>query len=125
MKIIKFAIIAVTICCVFYFSWLNNPNFSKNALVPFWLNNWSNLHGQLRTGLPFIPLGFIFNTYRKKWKFSISGILLCFAVAVIAEFGQFFIPTRFPDTMDIFYAMLGSFIGSIFHHSISKFETKI
>jgi glycopeptide antibiotics resistance protein len=125
LKIIKVILISFFISIIFYFSWLENPNFNKVEIIPSWLNNWSNLHGQLRTCLPFIPLGYILNTYRNKYLFSIRGLFVCFLVICFAEVGQFFIPTRFPDFIDFIFGLLGSFIGIFIHGLINKFETKI
>lgn len=125
MKVIKLVFILLLIIVIFYFSWLKNPNFDHISVIPIWLNNWSNLHGRLRTAVPFIPLGFILNTYRTKWKLSISGILICFMLVVIAELGQYFIPTRYLDIFDVLSGIFGSLLGMLIHLIINSRETKI
>ena len=117
--------ILLLIIVIFFFSWLKNPNFDHISVIPVWLNNWSNLHGRIRTAVPFIPLGFILNTYRKKWKLSISGLLLCLIVLVIAELGQYLIPTRYPDIFDVLFGILGALLGMSIHLIINLRETKI
>jgi len=125
LKVIKLVFILLLIIVIFFFSWLKNPNFDHISVIPVWLNNWSNLHGQLRTSVPFIPLGFLLNTYRKKGLISLTGLFISFIVVVIAELGQFLIPTRYPDLMDVFFGILGSIVGMIFQNIFKKIETKI
>lgn len=93
--------------------------------MPSWLNNWSNLHGQLRTAVPFIPLGFLLNSYSKKWVISLAGLLISFFVVVIAELGQYFIPTRYPDPMDILYGIVGALLGMMIQIIYKKIEAKV
>ena len=83
------------------------------------------MHGQLRTAVPFIPLGFLLNSYKKKWVISLSGLLICFLVVCVAEFGQLFIPTRVPDIIDIFFGLVGSILGMIIQNIIKKIEAKV
>ena len=125
MKFFKVGLVVFFIGGIFVFSWLNSPDFANFPLMPSWLNNWSNLHGQLRTGAPFIPLGFLLNSYSKKWIISLTGLLISFFVVVIAELGQYFIPTRYPDPMDILYGIIGALIGMIFQIIYQKIEVKV
>ena len=125
MKFFKVGLVLVFIGIIFLFSWLNSPDFANVPLMPNWLNNWSNLHGQLRTGAPFIPLGFLLNSYSKKWFISLTGLLISFFVVVIAELGQYFIPTRYPDPMDGFYGIVGALIGMMIQIIYKKIEVKV
>jgi glycopeptide antibiotics resistance protein len=125
LKFFKAGLVLVFIGIIFLFSWLNSPDFANVPLMPNWLNNWSNLHGQLRTGAPFIPLGFLLNSYSKKLAFSLTGLIISFFVVVIAELGQYLIPTRYPDPMDIFYGIIGALIGMIFQIIYKKIEVKV
>lgn len=38
-------------------------------------------------------------------------VTFSFLVVSAAEIGQFFLPNRFPDFIDIFFGLLGSIIG--------------
>ena len=125
MKFFKVGLVLVFIGGIFVFSWLNSPDFANVPLMPNWLNNWSNVHGQLRTGAPFIPLGFLLNSYSKKWSISLIGLLISFFVVVIAELGQYFIPTRYPDPMDVFYGIVGALIGMMIQIIYKKIEVKV
>ena len=125
MKIIKGIIAILFILIIFYLSWLRNPNFERIGFIPKWLNDWSNIHGQLRTAVPFIPLGFLLNTYKKKWIISLTGLLICFLVVCIAEIGQFFIITRVTDTVDIFFGVVGALFGMVLQNIFKKIEIKI
>ncbi len=125
MKFFKVVLVVFFIGGIFVFSWLNSPDFANVPLMPSWLNNWSNLHGQLRTGAPFIPLGFLLNSYSKKWAISLTGLIIIFFVVVIAELGQYFIPTRYPDAMDILYGIIGALLGMMFQIICKKIEVKV
>ena len=125
MKFLKELLVLVFIGIIFLFSWLNSPDFANVPIMPNWLNNWSNLHGQLRTGAPFIPLGFLLNSYSQKWSISLTGLLISFFVVVIAELGQYFIPTRYPDPMDVFYGIVGALIGMMIQITYKKIEVKV
>ena len=113
------------IVLIFICSWLKSPDLGKNLLLPSWLNNWSNIHGQIRTAVPFIPLGFILNTFKKKWIINLLGLLICFLVGCIAEIGQLFIPTRVFDIVDIFFGIIGSLCGMVLQNIFKKIETKV
>ena len=125
MKILKVLTASAIIIIILYLSWLRNPNFDQLSVIPNWLNRWSNLHGQLRTAVPFIPLGFLLNTYKKKWYISLTGFLICLIVVIIAELGQFFIPTRYPDIIDIFFGVLGALLGMVLQNIFQKIEVKV
>ena len=125
MKIVKASIATLFILIIFILSWLKNANFENISFIPNWLNNWSNIHGQLRTAIPFIPLGFLLNTYKKKWIVSLLGLLICFLVVCIAEIGQLLIPTRVFDIVDIFFGIIGSLFGMVLQNIFKKIETKV
>ena len=125
MKFLKVLTASAIIIIIFYLSWVRNPNFDQLSVIPNWLNRWSNLHGQLRTAVPFIPLGFLLNTYKKKWYISLTGFLICLIVVIIAELGQFFIPTRYPDIIDVFFGVLGAVLGMVFQNIFQKIEVKV
>ena len=111
IKKIKAIVIIILIGIIFIFSWLQNPDFKNIYFIPTWLNNWSNDYGRLRTAIPFIPLGFILNTYQKNRIFSINGLLISLFVVVISECGQFFLPARNSDIYDVLFGLLGSILG--------------
>ena len=105
---------------IFYFSWIPDSQFSSETYLPLWLRNWSNSHFNLRTAIPFIGFGFflaacISNKPHSKitnaiviwFKYS----FLAFAVASLAEIGQFFILNRHPDILDVLFAIAGSQLG--------------
>ena len=125
LKIVKVIIVILFILIIFYLSWLKNANFENISLIPKWLNDWSNMHGQLRTAIPFIPLGFLLNTYKKKWIISLTGLAISFLVVCIAEIGQFFIITRVTDMVDIFFGLVGSLFGMVLQNIFNKIETKV
>jgi hypothetical protein len=44
---------------IFYYSWLPDPKLASETYLPAWLLDWSNLHFNLRTAIPFIGFGFL------------------------------------------------------------------
>ena len=120
VKWINIILCSILVIIIFLCSWFKSPDLGTNIFLPDWLNKWSNIHGQIRTAIPFIPLGFLLNTYKKKWIISISGFLICFLVVIIAELGQFLIPTRYPDIFDVLSGLLGAVVGMFFQNLIKK-----
>lgn len=133
-KSIVFAfILCVTV--IFYYSWLPNPGFETETYLPFWLRSWSNTYFNLRTAIPFIPLGYLteawlsipnknFVSKSSLW-FRIKTILIATIVVCLAEGGQYFIKNRNPDSLDIVFGLLGSVTGSICYYLIQKINLLI
>ena len=129
----KIILVVFFICvlAIFYYSWLPDPRFEKEIYLPWWLLNWSNTYFNLRTAVPFVPLGFLLEAYasiptrffivKSKVPFRIRNTLITVVIVLIAEGGQFFIANRHPDITDITFAILGSTFGSILHYFIKSF----
>lgn len=121
-KRVLFSVILV-ILLVFYYSWIPDPRFQNETYLPKWLLNWSNHYYNLRTAIPFVAIGFLLETYRQqislieinqnKKKYFIQNIAFATIIVCIAEGGQFLIHERNPDIMDVFFGILGSWIGGL------------
>jgi len=128
-KVVLLLLILV-IVIVFYFSWLSDPGFASETYLPEWLLNWSNYYYNLRTAVPFLALGFLLEVYNEnntlnkkdnneKWSF-IKNMVIATLIVIIAEGGQFLIQKRSPDLMDVFYGIIGSFIGVLSYNLLKK-----
>jgi len=114
MKVICILILFFCILCVFYFSWLPNPSFVNQSYLPRWLVYWADVYVQLRTAIPFLPIGFLCQYIFKPTSFfTFKGFVLALIVVALAEIGQFFLPYRFPDWMDVFYGLAGALVGML------------
>jgi glycopeptide antibiotics resistance protein len=121
-KRVLFSVIFV-ILLVFYYSWIPDSRFQNETYLPKWLLNWSNHYYNLRTAIPFVAIGFLLETYRQqislieinqnKKKYFIQNIGFATIIVCIAEGGQFLIHERNPDIMDVFFGILGSWIGGL------------
>ncbi|MBC7846300.1 MAG: VanZ family protein [Flavobacterium sp.] len=121
-KIVLFLLLLV-IAAVFYFSWLTDPSLESETYLPKWLKNWSNENYNLRTAIPFIVVGFLLEVYTQHLssnKFNhdknsnfMQNLGIATIIVCIAEGGQFLIQKRNPDLMDVFFGILGSFIGGL------------
>lgn len=110
---------------IFYYSWLPDPKLASETYLPAWLLDWSNLHFNLRTAIPFIGFGFLLEMWgatssqmkntKEKVLGSLFHILLAAVIVSLAELGQCFIIKRIPDSMDILYGILGSVLGSVLY----------
>lgn len=112
---------------VFYLSWLPNPDFKAHWYFPSWLTQWTNKHGQLRTAVPFILLGFIiefFLTSRTQVQQRLLIWLGLLLIVTLAEVGQLFLPNRHFDWMDIFYGGAGAALGMIGSNQLAKLFQK-
>ncbi len=128
----KIVLFIFVIAAVFYFSWLPDPSFKDETYLPKWLLKWSDHYYNLRTAIPFLVVGFLLESYTQKkdsneidysknlnfiQNIGISTIIVC-----IAEGGQFLIQKRNPDLMDVFYGILGSFIGALAFNLFKRFK---
>lgn len=124
-----------TVVAVLYYSWLPDQTLETETYLPNWLLNWSNYYYNLRTAIPFVVLGFLLEIFAqaktsnpqkgKRKLIFIQNLGLATIIVCIAEIGQFFIKNRSPDTMDVFFGMLGSLFGGAgyyFINSLVKFK---
>jgi glycopeptide antibiotics resistance protein len=120
-----FLILFFVIAAIFYYSWIPDPGFSKETYLPKWILNWSNEYYNLRTCIPFIAVGFLLEDiahqmssieyYNKSLNF-IQNIAISIIIVCVAEGGQILIQKRNPDLIDVFYGILGSFIGGLLYY---------
>lgn len=128
----KSIVFAFLLCVagIFYYSWLPNPRFETETYLPLWLRNWSNTYFNLRTAIPFIPLGYLLEAWasiptkifvaKKSFPLRIKTTLIATVIIWLAEGGQFFIANRNPDSLDIVFGIMGSSCGSIIHYCIKN-----
>lgn len=127
-KIVLFLLFFV-IATVFYFSWLSDPSLESETYLPKWLLNWSNDYYNLRTAIPFVVVGFLLEAYAEHMSSNpinhnknsnfMQNIGIATIIVCIAEGGQFLIQKRNPDLMDVFFGILGSFIGGLGYYLVS------
>ncbi|MFV5693054.1 hypothetical protein ACM55K_13590 [Flavobacterium sp. LT1R49] len=127
-KIVLFLLFFV-IATVFYFSWLSDPSLESETYLPKWLLNWSNDYYNLRTAIPFVVVGFLLEAYTEHIRSNpinhnknsnfMQNIGIATIIVCIAEGGQFLIQKRNPDLMDVFFGILGSFIGGLGYYLVS------
>ena len=96
--------------------------------MPKWILNWSNEYYNLRTCIPFIAVGFLLEDiahqmssveyYNKSLNF-IQNIAISIIIVCVAEGGQILIQKRNPDLIDVFYGILGSFIGGLLYYLLT------
>jgi glycopeptide antibiotics resistance protein len=76
---------------------------------------------QLRTAVPFLVIGYILQFLCKpNAYFTLKGFVFSFLVVLIAEGGQFLLPYRHPDVMDIVFGVLGTLLGMFFYYQTFK-----
>jgi glycopeptide antibiotics resistance protein len=75
----------------------------------------------LRTAVPFLAIGFILQIlFNPRGFFTLKGFVFSFLVVLIAEGGQFLLPYRHPDVMDIVFGVLGTLVGMFFYYQTFK-----
>lgn len=112
---------------VLYLSWLPDPDFKAHWYFPTWLMQWTNKHGQLRTAVPFLLLGFLIELFLNSTTRFHQRVLIWFGLLLIvtlAEVGQLFLPNRHFDCMDIFYGGAGAALGIMVANRIVKLFRK-
>lgn len=130
-ELVIFFIILILLL-IFYYSWLPDSELKTETYLPKWLLKWSNHYFNLRTSIPFVPLGFLLEVLTPISKrksiinnrdivpFRFQTISIAALVVCIAEGGQFFISNRNPDILDLVFGLLGSVFGSIIYYLIKK-----
>ncbi|WP_281224932.1 VanZ family protein [Flavobacterium aquiphilum] len=122
-KVILLIFISLVLLFIFYYSWLPDSSLRTETYLPIWLVDWSNHYYNLRTAIPFIPLGFLLEawtfTIKKKHKhkknclsMTIRNLGISALIVSIAEGGQFLVLYRNPDYRDIIFGILGSILGA-------------
>lgn len=114
VKISKFIVyFTFVIFCllVLYYSWLPNPSFKTEIYLPNSLIQWTEEHGTIRTGVPFVLLGINAIILNIKKLSPIKNFLILFLLLWLAEIGQFFLKYRHFDFMDIFAGTVAIIMG--------------
>jgi hypothetical protein len=128
----KSIIIIILLVCtdsIFYYSWIYNPGLETETYLPLWIRKWSNEYYNLRTAVPFVVLGYLLEVWQglsnaaattNKSSFLLKTVIITAVVVCLAEGGQFFIATRQPDFMDVFFGISGGVLGCLVYHLIQK-----
>lgn len=115
MRILLSISIFIGISLVFWLSWLPYPNVGDVLPVPLWLRQWINVNYDIRTGIPFLFIGFfaecILHQQYKDWKYRGWILLSLLGVVLVAEVGQLWLPRRHFGWWDIVYGGLGAIGG--------------
>lgn len=111
IRIILIITFLTTFISVFYYSWLPNPSFKTERYLPNLLIQWTEEHGIIRTGVPFVLLSInaIFLNLKTLTLFKI--FLILFVLLLLAESGQLLLKYRHFDLKDIFAGTAGIIIG--------------
>lgn len=127
-KIVLFLLLFI-IGAVLYFSWLPDPSLRSETYLPNWLLNWSNHYYNLRTAIPFVAVGFLLEAYtqhivsngmnQNKDSNFMQNLGIATIIVCLAEGGQFLIQKRSPDLMDVFFGILGSFMGGLGYYLVN------
>lgn len=104
------ALTLLLVLAIFYFSWVPSPDLRTTGLLPQWLALWTERNHNLRTAVPFFALGFCAVYWKKRPSTEIL-LLLCFALVLLAESGQRYLPGRHFDIRDIGWGMVGGVLG--------------
>lgn len=130
MKILLIFLNLALIIGVFYFSWLPDSELKSETYLPNWVLKWCNEYYNIRTAVPFILFGLVLEI-RSGLQVSVTknssiyNALWSTLIIIIAEVGQYFTKERHPDIYDIFYGIIGTFIGIFLYYITFKLIKKI
>lgn len=124
-----FFLLVVGIVLVLVLSWKMNPNVGEYHFLPDWLSAWADRlsNNQKRTAVPFLGLGIVAGVFllllqnrtSLAWLYTLGILTL---IVMVAEFGQYFIPSRQPDMKDVFWGISGSALGLLIPFLGSKVQ---
>lgn len=118
---------AIGVALIFGLSWQTDPNLKGLPFIPSWVYNWTDSYknGTIRTAVPFFGLGLLFGGWFCMRNSSIGHFIKAWivltGVVVLAEFGQYVIPSRDADIKDISWGSAGSFFGLALMNLLLKF----
>ena len=107
----------IGIILILALSWQSNPDLKSSPFMPSWIYNWTDKkrNDTIRTAIPFIILSLFIGSWfcikKAKTIYFIVAWLSLFLIVVLAEAGQFFIPSRYFDLRDIYWGSIGSSLG--------------
>lgn len=113
------ALLLLFTALVLYLSWIPDPSLHLPHFLPASLRDWTNEqpNENIRTAVPFLLMGICFSLLELGRPFGLHrylfALLLFFLLVSLAELGQFFIPHRSPDPMDVAWGVAGSLLGMI------------
>jgi hypothetical protein len=113
------AVWVALIVAVLYLSWIPNPRLADEPLLPSWLGEWADAFDQLRTGVPFVLLGMLGQSFLFS-RHPLSLFIGLFLFIVLVEYGQTYIPRRNFDWLDIAWAVVGSAVGQLVGEAIHR-----
>lgn len=117
-KALVFAILAGVIL-VLYLSWMAQPNIGTAGFILGWVAEWADAEENetIRTGFPFVLLGFLLGTWHYCadhscfwWAASWFGLV---SVVLLAEAGQLLLEKRSFDWLDVFWGATGALAGLV------------
>jgi hypothetical protein len=111
IKFLLLIILLLVTLSVLYYSWLPNPSFKTETYLPNSLIQWTEEHGILRTGVPFVVLSINFILLNMKRITPIKIFLILFTLLLVAEIGQIFLKYRHFDFMDIWAGIIAILCG--------------
>jgi hypothetical protein len=111
MKFALYSTCVIIVFSVLYYSWLPNPSFKTETYLPNSIIQWTEEHGILRTGVPFVVLSINFILLNLKRITPIKILLILFTLLLVAEIGQLFLKYRHFDFMDIWAGIIAILCG--------------
>jgi VanZ family protein len=97
------------------FAWPDPPFWRTEMLVPFWSyfgsRNIEDLTDVIGQAMVFVPLGALLAAHSWRQTF-LRTVLFGFALGLLLEFGQVFLPDRTADMSDAISAAAGAGLGS-------------
>ncbi len=115
-------LLIIVLISIFYFSWIPDPIFKHLDFIPKYLANWADDYGNLRTGVPFVILGFLLGIIKDKSIYYYFSLF--FGLVLLCEIGQLFTTRRRFDLMDIFWGVMGGVLGVLLASLFKKIFLK-
>jgi VanZ family protein len=120
-------LILLSLCLVLYFSLRPSPALSEIVWLPRWLAVWADRHGDLRTGVPYLGMSLLISLCITLYDQALPSVLVpssarriaflvfscgtLFALLVLTEIVQYWMPQRWARWQDVFWGGTGILVG--------------
>lgn len=101
------------VAATLFFGLRSSPSLSEIGWLPDFIGNWADSNWAIRTAVPFLFLGFLWQFLGGRTEWLFGGHVFLVGLGIAIELIQFALPDRFPDWKDVFWSTFGVACGAL------------